>query len=139
MKRLFLISLICLLLLVGCKSEETKNSPSDTASPETTESNEGFVQLPRGLEGEWMSASDGERGYSEMITFRNDFTLTVTSLKDGVAQQSIDGTFRIEGDKILYDITEGTTPYSGEFKYILEGRELYLIDDDEPAHYLRTS
>ena len=136
MKRLFILFLICTLLFVGCDSEETET----TTTQPTGESEEGqLVQLPRGLEGEWMSASDGERGYTEMITFNSDYTLVVKSLKDGVVQQTIYGTFRIDGDMIIYDINEGTSPYSGEFKYIIDGRELYLIDNDEPAHYLRTS
>ena len=136
MKRLFILFLICTLLFVGCDSEETET----TTTQPTGESEEGqLVQLPRGLEGEWMSASDGERGYTEMITFNSDYTLVVKSLKDGIVQQTIYGTFRIDGDMIIYDINEGTNPYSGEFKYVIDGRELYLIDDDEPAHYLRTS
>ena len=138
MKRLFLLSLICLLLLVGCDSEGAKGT-TEQPVPESEESSEQLVRLPRGLEGEWMSASEGERGYTEMISFFEDGTLTVSSLKDGAVQQVIYGTFRVEGDLILYDITGGASPYSGEFKYILDGRELYLIDDDEPAHYLRTS
>ena len=136
MKRLFILFLICTLLFVGCDSEETET----TTTQPTGEFEEGqLVQLPRGLEGEWMSASDGERGYTEMITFNSDYTLVVKSLKDGIVQQTIYGTFRIDGDMIIYDINEGTSPYSGKFKYVIDGRELYLIDDDEPAHYLRTS
>lgn len=136
MKRLLIILVIaCMLLCVGCNE--------DAAAQTTTQSNEsaptGPIQLPRGLEGEWMSASEGERGYTESIAFSADGTLTVSSLKDGVVQQTIQGTFYVNGDRIIYEINDGAEPYRGEYKYTLDGRELYLMDDDGAAHYLRTS
>ncbi len=148
MKRYFVIFLmLSMLLCAGCTSEGTKNVKTTEASesattqsadaPETAPSE--LVQLPRGLEGNWTSASVSDRGYSESITFFEDGTLSVSSLLNGTVQQTIYGTFHVDGDKIVYEITEGTIPYSGEYKYVLDGRELYLIDDDQPAHYLRTS
>lgn len=138
MKRLLIILIIaCMLLCVGCKEDTAVPTTSQTIT-ENTENAEP-VQLPRGLEGEWMSATPGERGYTESITFAADGTLTVSSLKDGAVQQTIQGTFYVDGDRIIYEINDGTSPYSGEYRYSLDGRELYLMDDDGAAHYLRTS
>lgn len=138
MKQFFAIFLILsMLLCVACSEDESAATTQSTVMLETALTE--IAQLPRGLEGEWMSASAGERGYTEAITFFADGTLTVSSLLNGEVQQTIYGTFRVEGDMIIYEITGGTTPYSGEYKYVLDGRELYLIDDDQPAHYLRTS
>lgn len=134
MKRLFaMILILTALLCAGCSKEESKNE-----STQPTEST-AMGQLPRGLEGEWMSASAGERGYTESIIFSADGSLTVSSLKDGVVEQTIYGTFYVDGNKIVFHITEGTTPYQNEFEYTLSGRELFLIDNDGPAQYLRTS
>ena len=145
MKRLFILFLICTLLFVGCNSEEPQSStiqPTETESTEltdATESSEWFMQLPRGLEGEWVSATADERGYTEMITFFTDGTLTVSSLKNGEIQQTIYGYFHVNSDTIYFDIEEGTTPYQGSFEYAIDGRELTLVDEDGPAHFLRTS
>lgn len=140
MKRLFVIFLI-VLLFVGCSKDDAP--ATDAAKESQADIGETFPQeppqLPHGLEGEWMSASAGERGYTESIAFAADGTLTVSSLKDGIVQQTIHGTFYVDSDRILYEITEGAQPFEGEYTYVLDGRELYLIDDDGAAHYLRTS
>lgn len=136
MKRMIAVLMIlATVVCVGC-SKDQKSKPAEATDPTATTLP---VQLPRGLEGEWMSASAGERGYTESIVFGEDGSLSVSSLKDGVVQQTIYGTFYVDGNKIVFHITEGTTPYESEFQYTLDGRELYLIDDDGMAHYLRTS
>lgn len=127
---LAILMLLVLLLCAGCSGSAT----SASTEPSQTE-----LWIPRDLAGQWVSASTSDRGYSETIIFEEDGTLTVSSLKDGVVEQTIYGTFRVEDDEIIFNITSGTSPYSDKFEYVLDGRELYLIDDDNPAHYLRTS
>ena len=133
MKRILIFVLILsLFFCVGC--DEKKQS-----KPTESESIGDFIQLPNGLAGEWVSATVSDRGYSERITFEEDGTLTVAQMKDGFVEQTIFGTFRVLGDKITFEISGGASPYTDEFRYTLSGRELFLIDDDGPAHYLRTS
>lgn len=133
MKRIFILLLLVASLCVGCSNEEKV-----TVEPDTTLEGQ-IVQLPRGLEGQWTSATVSDRGYSETITFAADGSLTVASMKNGKVEQSIYGTFYVDGNQIVFEITNGATPYKDIFEYTLDGRELYLIDDDGPAHYLRTS
>lgn len=132
MKRIVIVMLILACLLVGCTKEQPETTEATTAEP-------GSVQLPRGLEGNWVSATTDDRGYAESITFNADGSLLVDSLKNGKVENSIYGTFYVEGNQIIFEITAGATPYKDYFEYKLDGRELYLIDDDGPAHYLRTS
>ena len=145
MNRIFILCLILACLLVACSSEEveTTQASDTTQASETVDEHiletEAYDQLPRGLEGNWVSASVSDRGYSESITFNADGTLSVDSLKNGKVENSIYGKFYVEGNQIIFEITNGTTPYKDYFDYVLDGRELQLIDDDGPAHYLRTS
>lgn len=132
MKRFFILFLMfALLLCVGCSSKEAETTQNTELSAP--------AQLPRGLVGQWVSATVSDRGYSEIITFEEDGYLTVSSMKDGVVEQTIYGSFRIEGRKLIFDITGGAAPYSDEFEFTIDGRELYLTDSDGLAHYLRTS
>ncbi len=136
MKRFLILLLILTCLLVGCSSDQPETSET---TAETTAEPAGPAQLPKGLEGNWTSATVSDRGYSESITFNADGSLVVESLKNGRVENSIYGKFTVEGNQIIFEITGGATPYKDYFEYSLDGRELYLIDDDGPAHYLRTS
>ncbi len=139
MKRICALLMISLTLLCAACGSHNGDSSSATNKSEMPQESTEQIALPHGLAGDWSSASAGERGYSEMISFGEDGSLTVSSLKDGVIEQTIYGTFYVEGNRIIFNITGGATPYSDEFEYSIEGRELYLIDDDGPAQYLRTS
>ena len=132
MKRIFIVIFILSCLLVGCTSTQSEPTQATTVAAED-------LQLPRGLEGNWTSATVSDRGYSESITFNADGSLLVESLKNGKVENTIYGKFYLEGNKIVFEITAGATPYKDYFEYTLDGRELYLTDDDGPAHYLRTS
>ena len=134
MKQILIVILI-LASLCGC----TKSVQTTAETAEATTEAPAPAQLPQGLEGQWTSATVSDRGYSESITFNADGTLYVESLKNGKVETSIFGNFHIEGNQIIFEISDGATPYKDYFEYILDGRELYLIDDDGPAHYLRTS
>ena len=139
MKRTLILLLILASLCVGCSSEKPEVTDSAESTQATTAASNEPAQLPRGLEGTWVSASVSDRGYSESITFCADGSLYVDSLKNGKVENSIYGSFYVEGNQIIFEISDGTTPYKDYFEYVLEGRELQLIDDDGPAHYLRTS
>lgn len=130
MKRFFLLFLI--LTLFFCVACQTNDSPETTTTATT-------ITLPRGLAGDWSSASSGQLGYTESISFGEDGTLSVSVYQNGEKLQTISGTFTVEGDEIIYSITAGTTPYNGVFEYVLDGRELSLTDAGGTAHYLRTS
>lgn len=133
MKRIFLFFLILTLLFcVGCHED---GKPDTTAAT----SEENFIALPRGLAGDWSSASSGQLGYTESISFGEDGSLSVSVYQNGEKLQTISGTFIVEGDEIVYAITAGTNPYNGVFEYVLDGRELWLTDAGGTAHYLRTS
>lgn len=141
MRRILLLFLVLTLLFcVACHSEPSKAAVEKdaTISGESGGSN-GTVALPRGLAGDWSSASSGQLGYTESISFGEDGVLSVSVYQNGEKLQTISGTFRVEGDEIIYAITAGTTPYNGVFVYHLDGRELSLTDSGGTAHYLRTS
>lgn len=141
MKRILLLFLILsFLFCVACHSEPDNVAAEKdaTISGENGDSN-AIIPLPRGLAGDWSSASSGQLGYTESISFGEDGVLSVSVYQNGEKLQTISGTFRVEGDEIIYAITAGTTPYNGVFEYQLDGRELSLTDSGGTAHYLRTS
>lgn len=135
MKRfLIAIALLSVLLAVGCA--QTPPTTESTAAP-VTELPEASV--PQELPGVWASADAGKLMMSETITFGEDGSLTVSGVYQGSDMGTIYGTYRVVGNTIFCDVTEGTTPFKVSYAFRIDGRELVLTDDDGDARYLRTS
>lgn len=124
MKRRLFLLLAALLLLCGCAPEHAETEQA---------------QLPPELLGVWVSASAGEREMVETITFGADGSLSVHLDYEGSDYSTIYGTYAVEGERVLCDITEGTTPFQVAYTYAVEGRELWLTGDSSTAHYLRSA
>ena len=135
MKRLLICCLLC-LLLCGCGESAAQESASTASTPQESLAAE---PIPQELPGVWVSASGGERDMIEMITFGEYGSLMVHLDYEGSDYSTVTGTYCIKGGKLVCDITEGTTPFQKEYTFRIDGRELYLTDEDGEAHYLRNS
>ncbi len=132
MRRLLLPLLLLALLCVGCGTAET--APAETTAQETE--TEG---LPQELIGSWTSADPGELQMVETITFFDDGTLRVSCVYQGADAGTVSGTCHVSGNRLICDITDGAAPYSVEYDFRIDGRELFLSDSDGVAQYLRVS
>ena len=135
MKRLLIaILLLAVLFSAGCSKAPTQETAATEIASEQTE-----YAIPQELPGVWASADAGKLMMSETITFGEDGSLTVSGTYEGSDMGTIYGTYRVEHNRILCDITGGTTPYQVSYAFRIDGRELVLTDDDGDATYLRTS
>ena len=134
MKRLIICCLLC-LLLCGCSGKAAADPTTDAALPTSAAAE----PIPQELPGVWVSASGGERNMIETITFGEDGSLMVHLDYEGSDYSTVYGAYCIREGKLVCDITEGTTPFHKEYTFRIDGRELYLTDDDSEAHYVRNS
>ena len=139
MKKLLLPLLALLVLLAGC----AKTPVETTAPPQTTEPTEETVfTAPQELIGVWVSASEGELRMTETISFYDDGAMTVSIVYRGDNHGALSGTYTVEGDTIhcsVLESTDGTAPYTVDYRFAIDGRELTLQDTDGESRYLRTS
>ena len=141
---LALILSLLLLLSTGCTAKNPSTATeSSTDGPERAQESSSFLQeeeeIPQELLGVWVSADEGEREMTESITFYENGSIVVELTYQKDYYGTLYGTFTVDGHYIYCDITEGTTPYQVTYGYRIDGRELYLSDDDGEAQYLRTS
>lgn len=132
MKQFYLILslLLCMFFLFGCAAEAAPTEPSTEAEN----------AVPQELVGTWTSADSGELDMTETFTFNEDGTLSAYAVYHGTQSSTITGTFRAEGHTVYCEVTGGVTePYSLVYEFRVDGRELYLTDDDGDAHFLRVS
>lgn len=139
MKKLLLPILALLALLAGCaKPPAETTAPSVTAEP----TEETVFSAPQDLFGVWVSASEGELRMTETISFFEDGAMTVSIVYRGDNHGALSGTYSVEGDAIhcsVLESTDGTAPYTVDYRFAIDGRELTLQDADGEARYLRTS
>lgn len=136
MKRwLCLMILFCLLFAAGCSDAKEPEVPST----ETAASAETAFSVPQELPGVWSSASEGQLMLTETITFYDNGDLEISGKYQGDDAGTIYGTYRVDGNRLLCDITGGTTPFSVTYTFRIDGRELILTDEEGDARYLRTS
>ena len=110
--------------------------PTETAEPSTSFD---LAAVPENLIAMWRSASAGELDMIETVNFEPDGTIWVNCTYQGADVGTIYGTYCVAGDRIYCNMTSDGQPYTVEYQFILDGRELTLQDDDGPAHYLRVS
>lgn len=135
-KLLLLLLALSLLLCAGCSAVPNGEETLPSESPEVPEST---YSIPEELLGVWVSASAGERNMVETITFFADGTMTVELDYEGSDYGILYGSFYMAGNSIVCHISEGADPYDVTYEYRIDGRELYLTDDDGIAQYLRNS
>ena len=134
MKRLLCLILVFILLLCAGCSETAQTEPStETAAEETV------FSVPQDLPGVWTSASEGELKLYETITFSENGDLTISGTYQGSDAGTIYGTYRVDGNRIFCDITDGAEPFQVTYDFRIDGRELILTDAEGEARYLRTS
>ena len=135
-KLLIFLAVLCRLLCAGCTTDPVIE---ETAVPSSFEMPESTFAVPEELVGIWVSATAGERNMIETITFSEDGTVTVRLDYEGSLYGVLSGSFYVDGHSVVCHITEGASPYDVTYEYRVDGRELYLTDDDGVAHYLRNS
>lgn len=116
-----LCCLLALLLLVGCAAPAAEPA------------------LPPELMAMWRSADPGELEMVETIEFFEDGSFTVSCTFQGQDAGTLTGTWTAAEGVVTCHITGGATPYTIQYAYTVDGRQLTLEDDDGPAHYLRVS
>ena len=142
MKKFLILLAVLAVLCTGCAKSPTETSaetPAETSAASEEIPEETVVGAPQDLIGSWSSASSGETGYTETITLQEDGFISVILFQDGEYQHMITGTYYVKDSTIYYSITQGADPYEGTFDFRVDGRELFLDDDDGVAHYLRNS
>lgn len=126
--------LLCLTVLMGCEAQPHSDTGGEPSQTEPTQ-----LQIPQELLGHWVSADEGERQMTESISFYENGSIVVELTYEGELYGTLYGSFTVDGHYIHCDITEGTAPYKVTYEYRIDGRELFLTDDDGIAQYLRTS
>lgn len=124
-RRILPLLLLLALLCTGCRSTETPNAEA--------------IGLPQDLIGTWVSADPGELDMVETIVFSEDGSFSVQCDYHGMDAGTISGDYVTEDDHLICNITAGTSPYTAEYTFRVDGRELVLTQDGSDAHYLRNS
>ena len=74
------------------------------------------------------------------LTFNEDGTLSAYAIYRGTETPTVGGTFTVNGHTLLCEVSEGVNePYTVTYEFRIDGRELYLTDDDGDSHFLRVS
>lgn len=120
--RMIPLFLLLVLLCTGCRE-----TPSAAPS----------VSVPQELVGTWVSADGGTLDIIETLTFTQDGSLTVRCTFRGQDAGAVSGVCRLENGVLICDITEGTSPYTVQYTFAVDGRELRLTDAEGTAQYLR--
>lgn len=134
MSRLCCLLCVLLVLCAGCSNTQQPSQTDGTSSQESE-----AVQIPQELIGVWVSADPGELDMVETITFAEDGAISVNLRYQGEDYSTIGGSYSVEGHTIVCHMTEGTSPFTTEYEYVIDGRMLSLIDAEGTADYLRTS
>lgn len=142
MKRFWTILAVMLLFCMFCFGACAENTPTPTETSEPTSTvapSFDLAGVPENLIAMWRSADAGELDMVETISFEDDGSIFVHCTYQGADVGTIYGTYYVAGDRICCDMTSDGQPYTVEYQFILDGRELTLQDDDGPAHYIRVS
>lgn len=133
----YIISILLILLL--CCSGCAGGTPTETTAPTDTAATDADF-IPTELVGTWTSASSGELDMTETFTFNEDGTLSAYAIYRGTETPTVGGSFAVSGHTLLCEISEGVNePYTVTYEFRIDGRELYLTDDEGDSHFLRVS
>ena len=135
MKR-YIIPILLILLL--CCSGCAGGTPTETTAPTDEATDTDFI--PAELIGTWTSASGGELDMTETFTFNEDGTLSAYAIYRGTETPTVGGSFTVSGHTLLCEVSEGVNePYTVTYEFRIDGRDLYLTDDEGDSHFLRVS
>lgn len=128
MKKLWMVLLLAAVLtLAGCAGG-TEEEPQAAQPTETVS----YVPDPdHELVGCWVKTGEFEEGadYVETLTVNGDGTLSVQLDYRGEPYQTLTGTYVISGKHFVVTI-DADTPYTTDYRYAVDGRELTLSDEN---------
>lgn len=134
-KSILILLLLTMLLFAACDTQQPQEptEPTDTSVPVEN-------SVPQELVGTWSSANSGELDMTETFTFNEDGTLSAYAIYHGTQSSTVTGTFTIVGHTLYCEVTGGVSePYNIEYEFRVDGRELFLTDDDGQSQFLRVS
>ena len=139
MKRLLILLILLTLLLTACGKTEapTVNTedPTQSQAAQTTETE----AVPPMLIGAWRSLDPGELDMVETIEFFEDGSISVNCTYQGQDAGTIYGTYTVMNGMLHCDMTANDAPYIIDYQFLIDGRELSLINEDREANYIKVS
>ncbi len=138
MKKLLILCLLLSLLLVGCGEKPVAPTVQTAPTEEATFSTE-TSPTPDMLIGTWRSINPGELDMVETIEISSDGYIMVSCTYQGKDAGTIYGTYYVIGETLHCDMTANNAPYIVDYRFVIDGRELTLQDDDGAAHYIKVS
>lgn len=138
MKKLWILFLLITLLLVGCNNHPVAPTVQPAPTEDTTGSTE-TSPTPEMLIGTWRSLDPGELDMVETIEISSDGYIFVSCTYQGQDAGTISGTYYVIGETLHCDMTANNAPYIVDYRFVIDGRELTLQDDDGAAHYIKVS
>lgn len=135
MKRIFVILLLC-LLLCGCRT--VKNEPPETQTQAETQPIQTQMR-DNPLVGTWVNGGTYENGreYRETMTVMEDGTVIVIMEYQGEYYSTLTGTYTLSGGCFSVTIDSEDEPYTTDYHYEVDGRQLTLTDNKGTYTYLR--
>ncbi len=135
---LTLLILLVTLLLTGCgKKEDTPgvvtSEPTENQQVSLTEA------VPPMLIGAWRSLDPGELDMVETIEFFENGEISVNCTYQGQDAGTIYGTYSITNGILHCDMTANNAPYIIDYQFLIDGRELTLVSEDNEANYIKVS
>lgn len=137
MKRILAMILLC-LLLCGCQTG--KPVPAETQAPTQTETQPVPTQTRENpLLGTWVNGGTYENGseYRETMTVNDDGTVIVIMEYQGEYYSTLTGTYLLSGNCFSVTIESEDEPYTTDYHYAVDGRQLTLTDNKGTYTYLR--
>ncbi len=139
MKRLLILLILLTLLLTACGKTEapTVNTedPTQSQAAQITETE----AVPPMLIGAWRSLDPGELDMVETIEFFEDGSISVNCTYQGQDAGTIYGTYTVMNGMLHCDMTANDAPYIIDYQFLIDGRELSLINEDREANYIKVS
>lgn len=139
MKRLLILLILLTLLLTACGKPETPTvnteEPTQSQAAQITETE----AVPPMLIGAWRSLDPGELDMVETIEFFEDGSISVNCTYQGQDAGTIYGTYTIINGMLHCDMTANDAPYIIDYQFLIDGRELILINEDREANYIKVS
>lgn len=139
MKRLLILLILLTLLLTACGKTEapTVNTedPTQSQAAQITETE----AVPPMLIGAWRSLDPGELDMVETIEFFEDGSISVNCTYQGQDAGTIYGTYTVTNGMLHCDMTANDAPYIIDYQFLIDGRELTLINEDREANYIKVS
>lgn len=136
MKRMITAVLLIAMLLCGCtanNAEKPKQQPEESATQQESH----ITDNP--LLGTWINTGTYENGgaYEEILTVCDDGTVIVTLNYQGTYYTTLTGTYVLAANCFSVTIDSVDEPFSTDYHYAVDGRQLTLTDFKGTYTYLR--